>query len=365
GGPCRDVRPFVGPEGAAPLEADELPGPDAAPVERRLAPAPRAGKLARRDRADHPAAVDVDAPISIRRSVHVSLERARTVVDLAEAEHGVADDLEPARHGGARILGGNAGHVARRDGSLLEAGLDEPVDDAPVLRALADRVNVGIARAHPVIDTNAASDGETRVARELDVRHDAGRDNDGIASDIDAAVQAHGRQPHAHAADDLPDADADMDLYAEALDVLAKEHGGLVVELMEHQARLVLDDVDVSVEAQHRPRGLEPEETAADDDRRAARDLPREPTVRVGHAAKHMDAGQLDARDRRHARPRAGREHETLIAVHLARRVVHEPRATIDPDDAASRQHGYVSSERKPPVRVERAGRQLAREQRR
>src|SRR5690606_5355368 len=151
----------------------------------------------------------------------------------------------------------------------------------------------------------------------------------------------------------------------EALDVLAKEHGGLVVELMEHQARLVLDDVDVSVEAQHRPRGLEPEETAADDDRRAARDLPREQTVRVGHAAKHMDAGQLDARDRRHARPRAGREHETLIAVHLARRVVHEPRATIDPDDAASRQHGYVSSERKPPVRVERAGRQLAREQRR
>ena len=76
-----------------------------------------------------------------------------------------------------------AGHRRREHLALLEERRDQAVADAAVLDALADREDVGVGRLHVVVDDDAALDGEAGLAPELDVRPDAGRDDDQIGVD--------------------------------------------------------------------------------------------------------------------------------------------------------------------------------------
>ena len=104
----------------------------------------------------------------------------RVLERVAERGDVGPEELELGRRVGAREGRVAAREVAGERVGHLVAGRDEPVDGLAVERDLADREDVLVARAQPIVDDDAAARRRPRcrpLARELVARADAGRDD--------------------------------------------------------------------------------------------------------------------------------------------------------------------------------------------
>ena len=103
-----------------------------------------------------------------------------------------AGDLELRRGPRAVVRGARvgAGDVVGEHHGLLPQRRDQAVDLAAVLDALADRVDVRVVHgAHLVVDDDRPLDGEPAGDGEVDVRPDAGGDDDHVAFQLRVVQQ--------------------------------------------------------------------------------------------------------------------------------------------------------------------------------
>ncbi len=121
---------------------------------------------------------------------------------------------------------------------------------------------------------------------------------------------------------------------AELRDGTAQDLATAGVDLAGHEARRHLQDVRRHAEVVHRLRGLEAEETAAEDRRRARARRPGADRVEILDRAVDEDAGERGARHRRHERRRAGRENEDVVVDAATADGLDGARGAIDRDDA-------------------------------
>jgi hypothetical protein len=254
------------------------------------------------------------------------------LLDVAHAEDVGAHDLELGGRRRAAVARRLAGDPRGRDRGLLEPGRHQPVDVAVVLGAFAHGVDVGIGRAHRVVDCDAAADGEAGLHRELDVGADAGADDDGVAIDGLAARQLDALD--AIRAAERSDGAAGADLEAQALDRPPQQEPAGMVELAGHQVGLVLDDHGGNPAQRHAARRLEAEQTAADHDGAARADRAGEEFLHVVEVAEAEHAAELATGDWRDVRPRADAEHELGIAPAAAELVLDRFFGAVDADDA-------------------------------
>jgi hypothetical protein len=214
-----------------------------------------------------------------------------------------------------------------------------PVTKSLDLDRVADGEDIGIARAHLVVDADAPSlaDGQARHFCQRRIRtnaksedHDVGRMGlSRFGFDVDGAVR--GRLERRDAVI-KPEPDS-MPLHM-AFD----DAGHFPVErrqnLIEH-----FDDRDVEAAMNEIFRGLEADEPAADNDRPGLRPHclkarvpvhareeqralidPLADRPRIGHGSHLENAGEVDARQRRTHRRRSGGQHKLIVTLgrHLA-----------------------------------------------
>ena len=120
------------------------------------------------------------------------------------------------------------------DARLVVDRRDEPVDDAAVLGALADREHAGQARAHRVVDDDAAVADDAHRARELGLRADADRDDDEVGHELRAVGEA--QAVGAVGADDLLRVAVELDVDVQAAQRGREQRAGAGVELALHEA---------------------------------------------------------------------------------------------------------------------------------
>ena len=104
-----------------------------------------------------------------------------------------------------------------------------------------------------------------------------------------------------------------MDPDVQPLDLLEQRPRARVVDLAGHQPRGELDDVGLQPEVADRLRGLEAEQAAADHRRGRRLAGVGEDLLEVLDRPVDEHPLLVDARDRRHERRRAGRQHDGVV----------------------------------------------------
>ena len=151
-----------------------------------------------------------------------------------------------------------------RDGRLLETRSHQAIHAAAVLRAFADRIDIGIAGLAAVVNDNTVTDIETGLERDLGIRQDAGADNDEVRRYLFAVVEHH--VPHAF----FPVQGADgrgqpqFDALAGMLDLVKIGYFGR--DYAAHYAIRHLDDSDVQAQLAGNGGNLQSDVSAANDD---------------------------------------------------------------------------------------------------
>ena len=241
--------------------------------------------------------------------------RAGSWNGIAERGDVRAEELELRRGVGPVEDGVAARQVARERVRHLVAGGDEPVDRLAMEGHLADREDALVARAQAVVDDDAAAraDLDPRGARELVARANAGRD--------DHHVERRSlRRPRSRCPRRRPSPRicamrlSTWTCDAELADRPLEEGRGGDVELSRHEARGDLDHVRLEPRVEHGPRGLEPEESAADDRRAPRARRVGEDRLEVLDGAVDEDAPLLDTRNGRHEGRRTRGEDEDVVA---------------------------------------------------
>ena len=153
----------------------------------------------------------------------------------------------------------------------------------------------GSRRLHVVVDDDAAVDVEAGLAAELDVRPDAGGDDDEVGFDASC------RPTSAHALD-VPVAEdgrrraAEQHLDAEVFHLAGEVVAAVRIELALHQRRHQVHDGDVAALHLQSARGFEAEQAAADHHGLDAGAGALEQLARVVERAEDEDAVLVDAR---------------------------------------------------------------------
>ena len=286
---------------------------------------------------------------------------------LARAGPGDAAAEEPAdrralRAAETRVAPGD--HV-RRD-PALPVGRSGQRDQAPLaghevldLDGVADREDVRIARAHLVVDLDAAAlaEGQPGRLRQIGIGTHAERDDHHVGRMNLARLRFDLERVVGRLAEFL-DAVAERELDAVHLQMAADEPGVFRIErghhLVEH-----LHDRDVEPEMAKVLGGLQPDETSADHDRllgrthhlnagigvhagQVGRTLfdPFADRPRVGHGPDLEDAGKVDAGKRRANRLGPGRKHQLVVA--LGRHFAGQRVAQIDGLGLGVDRHGLA-----------------------
>ena len=103
---------------------------------------------------------------------------------IARGKHADPGDFQIGCDHAAAIADGAAGEVPRQHPRLLVGRLDQAVADAAMLGAFAQRKNIRRAGLQPVVDDNAAIDGNAGVSGERDVRPDAGGEDHRVGLEL-------------------------------------------------------------------------------------------------------------------------------------------------------------------------------------
>ena len=161
------------------LQHVEIPGP--------------VGGIAIEDRADDLVVAQNDALVDLARGIaQHDLVVLVALGEIAGGEEIDAGDLELGRSDGAGIArallarelaGQHLGHVVKRR--------DEAVAGAAMLHAFADRVDVGIARAHEIVDDDAALRLEAGILGERRIGTNADRHHHEVGGKRAAIVEQH------------------------------------------------------------------------------------------------------------------------------------------------------------------------------
>jgi hypothetical protein len=283
-----------------------------------------AARVAEQDRAEHLAAGRRDE-LAVRAGGGVGND------DLALALGRAGRDELDAHH--VELRRGDRAPIARSrprrderpgaDARLVVDRRDDPVHDAVVLCALADGEHAGVGAHEPIVDDDAAVDGDARGAREVDVRADADGDHDEVARELRAVGEGQAADRAVAVGEHRARGVLEADVDAERLDRRGKHGRRRRVELALHEP---VDEVHHGRRAPalgQRVRGLEAKEPATDD-----RGVARAPGVRedrraVGRVAEDMHARRARAVERRDERIGARAEHG---AVEAQRRVAGELR---------------------------------------
>ena len=164
------------------------------------------------------------------------------------------------------------GQPAREHLCLFPDRRDQAIDDARVLGALADRIDVGArAAVYParqiVSDDDAALDIETGTNRQVDVCPDACSDHDEIALDQRAVAKPHAG--HLRIAENGRGGGVQVQLHPHLAQISPQHHARCGVELGIHHVRHQVENVDLEAAVEQAPCSLEPEQPAADHHRRA------------------------------------------------------------------------------------------------
>nr|KGD10729.1 putative nitrite reductase (NAD(P)H), large subunit [Burkholderia pseudomallei] len=257
----------------------------------------------------------------------------RPAVRVADARDVDAHQLELRAQvrAGERALA--ARELPRDDARHVVAGRDEAEGLAVPCRALADRVDILIARAAALVDRDAAAraDLEPACAGDLVARPDAGGEHDHVGIEMRAVGERHPVRARL-AVDDLERVLARVHLHAERLDLLAQHPAAALVDLHGHQPRRELDHVRGEPHVAQRLRAFEPEQPAADDDARVRARAAGPHRLEILDRPVDEAAGALAAGHVRHERRRAGGEHELVVRERLARRQRDRARGAVDRD---------------------------------
>src|SRR5580704_1994660 len=132
-----------------------------------------------------------------------------------------------------------------------------------MLGAIADSINVRVARLEEFVHANAVGDGEARIARELCVGSDANTDEDEIRWKC-APVGQDNFADIIFGAANFGDGLLTEDCDAVAGVKFAEKFGNNWRTYPGHDARESFDDRDLFAEHGGRGRELEPDEAAAD-----------------------------------------------------------------------------------------------------
>ena len=277
--------------------------------------------------ADRQLLVDADGAIFVadRLGVLLAPVARREDVDTHDLELG---GLHRAGVGRAPV----AGDRGRQHLALLEQRRDEPVTDAAMLHALADREDVGDRGLHVVVDDDAAVDVQPGFVRQVDVGPDAGGDHDQIrfeaavvgerdAFDMSVAEHRRRRPPEQHAD-------------AEVLHLPEQIVTAVRIELPLHQRRHQVHDGDLASLHLKAARGLEAEQPAADHHGPRLRARPPHQLARVVERAEHEHAVLVEPFDRRHPRAAAGRQQQRVVGRDAAVVAGDRLGGSVDVDDA-------------------------------
>ncbi len=183
---------------------------------------------------------------------------------LGVAEHGHVQSGRPeAGHGAAAVVRRvAAGEPVGQDPGLLPRRRDEPGGPATVLGAVADRVDRRVVdRGEPVVDDDAASDGEAGAAGQGGGGATAGGEHEQVGVEREPVVE------HESGLGEADRPGAGVDGRAEAAEVAGEDPSGLLVDLAAEQVVAALDDLRVEAADAQGPGHLEAEEPAADHDR--------------------------------------------------------------------------------------------------
>ena len=136
--------------------------------------------------------------------------------EIAGGKHADAGDLEIGRDHAAAIGGVAAGEMPRQHPRLLIGRLDQPVADAAMLGAFAEREDIRRAGLQMIVDHDAAIDGNAGLFRQRDIGPDAGGENHRVGLEPAAVGQFDAFDPRL--AVDARGVGVEQDLDALALD---------------------------------------------------------------------------------------------------------------------------------------------------
>src|SRR5581483_10343545 len=221
-----------------------------------------------------------------------------------------------------------AGKPRAANARLIPDRRHQPEDLTVMLDALADRVDVAIARRHVVADDDTAIDVEFGGLRQRDVRPNADGQYDEVRLDA-ASVGEHDRLGTIGAGD-LFGLGVGVNGNAAAFELAAQQRGSGDIKLALHQRRHQMNDRNREAAALEAPRRLKAEQAAADDDRAAARCRGADHGLDVGNIAKCPDIRQSETRDRWRQRFRSRGQKQLVVDEGLAIREHGLPRRAID-----------------------------------
>ena len=277
------------------------------------------------------------------RVVDDHLERTRgDRLRVTEARDVDAEHLELRGHVqlGGRHRRGPAEQPIRHHLGHGVAGGDQTVG-APFQRGdLADRPDRRIGGAAAVVDEDTAPlpDRQPGGPGQRVGRPDAGGEHDDVGVELDTVGERRD-QPVA-VGRDPGDRDAAAHGQLRGFDEPPQQRATALVDLHGHQPRRDLDDLRRESQRAQRPRGLEPEQPAPDDDRRAP---PGRRTgdrggrgggdrVEVVERAVDEAAGQVPTGDGRHERHRSRGQHERVVVQCAAARRPDDLRGAVERD---------------------------------
>ncbi len=231
----------------------------------------------------------------------------------------------------------------RRERVRLFVGrLDQPVADAAVLGAFADRVDPGLAGLQMIVDHDPAIDREIGGAREVDVGADAGCDHHQRGLDLPPVLEGDGLG--AAVAEDAGGLGVEMDGDAARFD-RAQEHGrGARIELALHQPVHQVNDGNLQTGLRQAVSGLQAEQSAADHHRFGKLGRRGFDGRDIAQVAERAYSAQVDAGYVEPDRARAGGEHQPG---ERQRRSIGQPKAV---DGRIDRGGGASVEQRHPTV---------------
>ncbi|MEY9514527.1 hypothetical protein ABIF16_005258 [Bradyrhizobium elkanii] len=240
----------------------------------------------------------VDAAVGVLQH-DLLLVRARR--EVAGREQVDAGDLQLGR-GDRAVIGGKTLHreVVGADLGLVEQRRDETVGLAPVLHALADRVDPAVIGLHGVGDDDAALAVQPGLLGELEIRADADRHHHEIGRQLGAVAEPYAGD--AVLAQDRLGLRRHLEHHAALFQRLAQQAACHRIELTLHQRVEQMHDRDVHA-ALHQPvGGLEAQQAAADHHRVAIVGRGLDHAIDVIDVAEADHARQVLARQRQHDR---------------------------------------------------------------
>ncbi len=222
-----------------------------------------------------------------------------------------AGDLELRVDDGAMIFAGPADEAISENPCGLIKGRNEPIADAAMFGAFAERKDVRVRGHHPVVDDDAAVDGDAGILGKARGRADADGHDHHIAGD-DAAVIQLDTLDLVGAKDPLGIGLGD-DVDAAFGERLFEQIGGRRIELTVHDGRVEVNDGHLHALPLQPVSSLQAQQPGADDDGAAlgARNLDH--LLDIGEIAVGENAGQLVTRNRDDERERTGGDDKLVI----------------------------------------------------